>query len=106
MSKTVVLDVAGRVTIGHDVKLRESIEQAVNDGAQNILLDMTRVTKLDSSGVGELLSAHTSIRKNGGRLLLVGLSDKPAAVLQVTMLVGVLELFEDAETALAALDGG
>ncbi len=105
MGETVVIDVAGRVTIGPDAQLRDSIREAIDGGARNVVLDMTRVTKLDSSGVGELVSAHTTLSRNGGRLLLVGLPERLAAVLQITQLLGVLELFEDADTALATLGG-
>ena len=106
MGKTVVLDVKGRVTIGHDAELREAIREAVDAGAQNILLNMKRVTKLDSSGIGELVAAHITISREGGRLLLVGLAANLAAVLQITQLLGVLELFDDADSALATLESG
>ncbi|MDH3745576.1 MAG: STAS domain-containing protein [Acidobacteriota bacterium] len=106
MEKTVVVDVAGRVTIGHDAELRESIQEAMDQGAQNILLNMKRVTKLDSSGVGELVAAHATMSRLDGRLLLVGLSDKIASVLQITNLMGVLESFEDVDSALETLESG
>ena len=104
MGNTVVIDVAGRVTIGHDVKLREEILGALEAGARNILLNMKRVTKLDSSGIGELLAAHTTVRREGGRLLVVGLPSNIAAVVQITQLLGVLETFDDADSALATLE--
>ncbi len=106
MSETVVIDVTGRVTIGPDAMMRDAIHEAVNEGARNIVLNMERVTKLDSSGIGELVAAHTTISSQGGRLLLVGLSDKIASVLQITNLLGVLELYSDADAALATLEGG
>ncbi len=104
MGKTVVIDVAGRVTIGHDVKLRDEIHRAVAEGARNVLLDMSRVTKLDSSGIGELVAAHVTMKNKEGRLLLVGLPGKIATVLQITQMLGVLELYDDADSALATLD--
>ncbi len=104
MGNTVVLDVTGRVTIGHDVKLREAIHGAVDAGAHNILLNMKGVTKLDSSGIGELVAAHMTMSRQGGRLLLVGLADNIATVLQITQLLGVLEIFDDTDSALATLE--
>lgn len=104
MRDTVVLDVSGRVTIGNDAKLRDAIHGAVGEGARNILLDMRRVTKLDSSGVGELVAAHTTMSQQGGRLLLIALPPKIATVLQITQLLGILELHENADSALAALE--
>lgn len=103
-ANTVVLDVAGKVTIGYDAKLRDSIAEASEAGAQNILLNMKRVTKLDSSGIGELAAAHIHIKNRGGRLLLVGLPNRLATVLQITNLLGILELYDHVDEALEALE--
>ncbi len=103
MQETVVIDVAGRVTIGPDAKMRDAIHETLEAGALNIIMNMERVTKLDSSGIGELVAAHASVRKRGGRFILVALSDGLAAVLQITQVLGVLESFDDMEAALAAL---
>ena len=103
-SNTVVVDIAGKVTIGYDAKMRDTINEAREGGAQNILLNMRGVTRLDSSGIGELVAAHASITNAGGRLLLVGLPAKVATVLQITNLLGVLELFDDIDEAIAALE--
>jgi anti-sigma B factor antagonist len=102
-SNTVVVDIAGKVTIGYDAKMREAIAEAREAGARNILLNMRGVTRLDSSGIGELVAAHASVTKAGGRLLLVGLPNKVATVLQITNLLGILELFDDIDEAIAAL---
>ena len=103
-SNNVVVDIAGKVTIGHDAKMRDAIAEARESGAQNILLNMKGVTRLDSSGIGELVAAHASITNAGGRLLLVGLPSKVATVLQITNLLGILELFENIDEAIAALE--
>ena len=103
MEETVVIDVAGRVTIGPDAKMRDAITEALEAGARNIVMNMERVSKLDSSGIGELVAAHASVTNAGGRLLLVGLPAKVATVLQITNLLGVLELFDDIDEAIAAL---
>ncbi len=104
MPETVVIDVAGRVTIGHDAKMRDAINEALDAGARNILMNMERVTKMDSSGIGELVAAHAAVRTNGGRFILVALSGQLASVLQITQVLGVLEAFDDMETALASLE--
>lgn len=104
--ETVVLEIAGRVTIGHDAKMREAIDGAIESGAKNILLNMQRVSKIDSSGIGELVAAHNRITDAGGRLLLVSLSDRLGTLLQITNLMGVLETYEDIEDALSSLQAG
>ncbi len=103
MEETVVIDVAGRVTIGPDAKMRDAITEALEAGARNVVMNMERVSKLDSSGIGELVAAHTSVKQRGGRFILVALSDRLATVLQITQVLGVLEAFDDMDAALESL---
>jgi len=102
--KTTVVEIAGKVVNPHDAKMREAILDATDAGAQNVLLRMDRVTKIDSSGIGELAAAHRRIKDDGGRFLLVGLSEKLAAPLQIANLMGVLESYPNVDEALAALE--
>ena len=104
MDKTTVIDVTGKLTIGHDAKMRRAVAEALEAGARRILLNLERVNQVDSSGIGELVAAHTSVSRSGGRLILVGLPSRLATVLQITQLMGVLESYDDATQALAALD--
>jgi anti-sigma B factor antagonist len=102
--ETAVLDIAGKVTIGHDAKMRDAIDEALDSGAKNILLNLKGVSKIDSSGIGELVAAHNRITDSGGRLLLVSLSERIGSVLQIVNLMGVLETFDTIDDALAALE--
>ena len=98
-----ILDVSGSLTIGEgDIELRDAVLEVLAGGPKNILLNMKNVRKMDSSGVGELVAAYTSTRNRGGELKLTQLSPKVGAVLQVTRLVGILEMFDDEETAIAS----
>jgi anti-sigma B factor antagonist len=103
MQETVVIEVAGRVTIGPDAKMRDAISEALEAGARNIVMNMKQVTKLDSSGIGELVAAHTSVTSRDGRFILVALSERLAAVLQITQVLGILESFDDMDEALDSL---
>ena len=103
MEETIVIDVAGRVTIGPDAQMRDAINEALEAGAVNIVMNMERVSKLDSSGIGELVVAHASVKNRGGRFILVGLSERLATVLQITQVLGVLESFDDMGAALESL---
>ena len=86
--KTTVVEIAGKVTIGYDAKMRDAIDEAIAAGAKNVLLKMDRVTKIDSSGIGELASAHQRIQNNGGRFLLVGLSEKLLDLIEASRSTG------------------
>ena len=62
-----------------DAEMPDATVEAVEAGANNTLLNLVRVTKLDSSHIGEFDAAHISIKKRGGRLLLAGLWDRLTA---------------------------
>ena len=99
-----ILDLQGKITIGEgDVALREAVQEAVGDGATNILLNMARVRSIDSSGVGELVAAYTTVTNRGGKLRLFSLPGRVLGVLQITQLVTVLDILEDEEEAVASL---
>jgi len=96
-----ILDLKGKITIGvGDVALREAIHEALNAGATKILVNLADVSTIDSSGVGELVSAYTTVTNRGGKLRLLNLPPKVADILQITQLITVFEVFEDEEEAL------
>jgi len=99
-----VLVITGQVTIGAgDIDVRETVQSALAAGGRKIVLDMSGVTRLDSSGIGELISAYASVKNRGGRMAIAGLSPRLATVLQVTQLVGILELHDTVSAAASAL---
>lgn len=98
-----ILDLKGKITIGvGDVALRESIQQALAAGAMKILVNLGDVSTIDSSGVGELVSAYTTVTNRGGKLKLLHLPPKVADILQITQLITVFEVFDDEDEAIAS----
>lgn len=98
-----ILEPKGKITIGvGDVALREAVHEAVDAGAQNILINLGEVTTIDSSGIGELVSAYTSVSNRGGKLKLVSLPPKVSDILQITQLISVFEVHENVAEALAS----
>jgi len=96
-----ILDLKGKITIGvGDVALRESIHEALSAGAKKILVNLGDVSTIDSSGVGELVSAYTTVTNRGGRLKLLDLPPKVADILQITQLITVFEVYEGEDEAL------
>jgi anti-sigma B factor antagonist len=97
------IELSGKITIGTgDVKLRELITQAVDNGKTNILLDLGGVTAIDSSGIGEMVACYTTVTKRGGRLKLMHLSPKINDILQVTQLITVFDVFDDEREAVGS----
>ena len=91
----------GKITIGSgDVALRDSVLAALDSGALKILINLDGVSTIDSSGIGELVAAYTTVTNRGGQLKLSNLSAKVSDILQITQLVAVFQVEDSEEEAL------
>jgi len=91
-----VVDVSGRITLGEACKeLREVIRGELGKGHKNLLLNLGDVTYIDSSGIGELVSAFTAVSNQGGQLKLLHLTKKVHDLLQITKLYTVFDVRDD-----------
>lgn len=94
-----IVDLSGRITLGEgSVILRDTVRDLVGKGSKKILLNLGEVNYIDSSGIGELVSAFTSVRNQGGELKLLNLTKKVHDLLQITKLYTVFDVKDD-ETA-------
>jgi anti-sigma B factor antagonist len=94
-----IVDLSGRITLGEgSVILRDTVRDLVGKGNKKILLNLGEVNYIDSSGIGELVSAFTSVRNQGGELKLLNLTKKVHDLLQITKLYTVFDVKDD-ETA-------
>ncbi len=99
-----ILEVKGKITIGAgDVALREAIQGALDAGGMKILVNLGGVSTIDSSGIGELVSAYTSASNSGAKLALVQLPPKVQDILQITQLVTVFDVFDDEAEAISSM---
>src|SRR2546423_3816925 len=95
-----IIKLEGKITIGAgDQQLREVITNAANEGSKNILLDLSGVTTIDSSGIGELVGSYTTVTNRGGKLKLLHLPAKLNDLLHVTQLITVFEVYENEQEA-------
>lgn len=98
-----IIKLDGKITIGAgDTQLREVISNALNSGHNKILLDMSGVTTIDSSGIGELVGSYTTVTNRGGKLKLLHLPAKLNELLHVTQLITVFEVYENEADALGS----
>ncbi len=98
-----IVDMSGRITLGEgSVILRDSIRDLIGKGQKKILLNLGDVTYIDSSGIGELVSAFTAVRREGGELKLLNLTKKVHDLLQITKLYTVFDIKDDEATAIKA----
>ena len=83
-----ILDLDGKVTIGEgSVALRSAIRRLLGEGKNKLLLNLAGVGYIDSSGIGELVSSFTAVKKEGGTLKLLKLTQKIQDLLAITKLV-------------------
>lgn len=100
VSGVTIVDMNGRITLGEgSVILREAVKDLIAKGQKKILLNLGDVTYIDSSGIGELVSAFTSVRNQGGELKLLKLTKKVHDLLQITKLYTVFDIKDDEASA-------
>ena len=98
-----VVDLSGRITLGEgSVVLRDMVRDLISKGERKILLNLGDVTYIDSSGIGELVSAFTTVRNQGGELKLLKLTKKVHDLLQITKLYTVFDVKDDEAVAITA----
>jgi anti-sigma B factor antagonist len=96
-----VVDVTGRIILGEETQLlRETVQHLLGRGEKEILLNLAEVSFIDSAGLGELVSAFTSVRNRGGDLKLLQLTRRVDDLLQVTKLYTVFDISDDEATAI------
>jgi anti-sigma B factor antagonist len=96
-----VLDVSGRITLGEgNVMLREIVRELAEKGNHHIVLNLGEVVYIDSSGIGELVKTHTTIRNKGGQLKLANLNKRIHDLLELTRLASVFDIERDEASAL------
>ncbi|MFB3777056.1 MAG: STAS domain-containing protein [Bryobacteraceae bacterium] len=95
-----VVDVAGRITLGEGASaLRETIRGLVAKDHKKIILNLSEVSYIDSSGIGELVSGFTTVTNHGGVLKLLGLTKRVQDLLQITKLYTVFDIYDSEASA-------
>lgn len=98
-----VVDISGRITLGEGCsQLRDLIHEQLGKGKKYVLLNMADVTYIDSSGIGELVSAYTRVSGQGGQLKLLSLTKKVHDLLQITKLYTVFDVHDDEVKAIGS----
>jgi anti-sigma B factor antagonist len=101
-----VVEVSGKLTSLESGALNNSIAQLLKEGRKQILLNLSGLTYLDSSGIGELVRTYMSVIKRDGEMKVVGLTDKAEEILKITKLYQVFQEFQDERSALQSFPHG
>src|SRR4051812_2361317 len=99
--KVTVLDLSGKVTLGEgDVLLKDKLHSLLNQGRKDVLLNLAQVSYVDSAGLGAIVSAYTTMTREGGSLKLANVTKKLQDLLSITKLLTVFETFDSEDEAL------
>jgi anti-sigma B factor antagonist len=95
------LDLTGKITLGDgSVVLREGVRNEIALGKQRIVINLAGVSYIDSSGLGELISAFTAAKNRGITLKLLNLTKRIHELMQITKLYTVFDVFDDEGAAI------
>jgi anti-sigma B factor antagonist len=96
-----VVDAAGRITLGEGASaFRDLIRDLSAKGTKKLLVNLSEVSYIDSSGIGEMVSSYTTVTNHGGQLKLLGLNKRVKDLLQITKLYTVFEVFDEEASAI------
>lgn len=98
----VILDLEGKLTAGlGDQILRETIDELLAENWKKILVNLSRVSFIDSAGVGELVAGLRTARNLGTSLKLLNASERVQSTLYISKLLPIFEVYRDEREALA-----
>lgn len=105
VGKVKVLDLAGQVTFTQgDTMLKDKIHSLVNQGHKDIIVNLGNVSYLDSSGLGHLVAAYTTVTNAGGKLKLINLTKKLQTLMTMTKLLTVFDAFDSEQEAVKSFN--
>jgi len=97
-----VVDVAGEVDVFSAPELAEQLTQLFDAGRQTVVVDLTSVTFLDSTGLGTLVAARNRAEEAGGQLPIIGSAERVLKLFRITGLDEVFEIYPSIEAAITA----
>lgn len=100
--KVGLIEIKGSFT-GYDItgEFRDAVRDLIEQGIKRLVIDLSRVTYLNSFGIGALISAYTSYSRNGGSVFLVGLTKSIQNLFVITKLIDVFEVYDSVEEAIS-----
>jgi len=101
----VIIEFKGNVMGGPDaVNLNEKLHELIEQEKTNIVADLSKVKFMNSSGLGMLIGALTTMRKAGGDLRIANATDKIESLLIITKLITVFKHFKSLDEAIESFD--
>lgn len=101
-----VLDITGPITLAENTeRLGDKVRSLLQQGFKKIVLNLGGVAYVDSAGLGELVRAHSTASRQGGRVKLIGMTKKINDLLIITKLATVFDLYDSEPQAVTSFSG-
>jgi anti-sigma B factor antagonist len=103
LDKTTIFDVSGDIDLANSPAVRKALLKEIRDDrTPRVVMNLSNVRYIDSSGVASLVEGLKAARDVGSRFILFGLSTSAREVLQLSRLLRIFEVYDNEEQALAA----
>jgi len=103
----VIVDLDGKITLGESNRqLHEAIRGLVAAGKQNIILNLAKVSAIDSSGLGEIVSAFSTVAAGSGSLKLINLPERVVDLMTITKLYTVFDIYDSEAEGIEGFEPG
>lgn len=100
-----IVDISGRISLGEEsAALRDLIRDLLQNSHRKIVLNLADVDYLDSSGLGTLVAAVSTARREGGDIKLANLTDRVDDLMEVTRLYTVFDVADDEASAIKSFE--
>jgi anti-sigma B factor antagonist len=103
----IILDLQGKLMGGPDAEVfKSTIHKLIEKGHRKVVVNLHNIDWINSTGMGILISGYTTMRRNGGDLRLLHVSDKIRSILYVTKLNTIFKCFDNEDDAVASYENG
>ncbi|MGD0100353.1 MAG: STAS domain-containing protein [Acidobacteriota bacterium] len=103
MANVIIIDVDGKIVLGEgDVEIKKTVDNLLERGNKNFLLNLAKVPYLDSAGLGEIIRCFTALRRSGGNFKLLSPNRRIIDLLTITKLLDVFDTYDNESVAVAS----
>jgi anti-sigma B factor antagonist len=103
----IVVDVTGKITLGESTEiLKDKVNSLVNQGHTDLVLNLAGVSYMDSAGLGVMMAAYATAKRQGGNVKLLSLTKRITDLLSITKLSTIFETFDSETEAVASFTTG
>ncbi|MGC8765131.1 MAG: STAS domain-containing protein [Brevinematia bacterium] len=97
-----IFDITGEIDLYNAPEIKEKIKEEMNKNRVNIVINLDKVTYIDSSGIGVLISSLSNLKKVGGALKLINVYASVRKVFELTKLTSFFDIYDSEADALAS----